>query len=78
MSFRDYVEQSELVSITSEVVHNWFQRFSIKYPYVTLPDNIKRDIGNCSKLHHQEGRDARELAKELALLHPEYLKAGKW
>ena len=78
MSFTDLVEQSELVSITSEVVHNWLQRHSRVEPYISLPARVRDAIKAASILHHQEGKSARELATELAAQYPENLVGGRW
>ena len=78
MSFRDSVEQSELVSITSEVVHNWLQRHSRVEPYISLPARVRDAIGAASIAHHQEGKSARELVAYLVDQYPENLVEGRW
>lgn len=58
-------QNASVPDIDDDVVHNWGSSYIDKQWSGKLTDSQKADLAKASREHHQKGRDARELAKEL-------------
>ncbi len=57
--------------VDAELIHNWSQRYAdVRTGQLgELPDYIRADLLRAHMAHHRDGRNATELAKEVAGKH---------
>lgn len=67
----------EPMKIGAELIHNWTQRYIHLRTgqFGALSQDIRADILRAHMAHHRDGRDAQELAVEVAAKHPGLLYA---
>jgi len=65
------------ILIDAELIHNWVPRYSHcrTGPLGELPQDVRADILRAHMAHNRNGRDAQELAVEVAARHPGLLYA---
>jgi len=65
------------MKVDAELIHNWSQRYISVRPgqLGELSQNIRADLLRAHMAHHRDGRNAQELAEEIAAKHPGFLFA---
>jgi len=65
------------MKVDAELIHNWSQRYiSVRHGQLgELSQNIRADLLRAHMAHHRDGRNAQELAEEIAAKHPGFLFA---
>lgn len=65
------------MKVSAELIHNWSQRYiHVRTGQLgQLSQDIRADLMRAHMAHHRDGRDAQELAAEVAAKHPGFLYA---